>query len=91
MGTATKVRDLTGFRGDAALYKLDPPHSSGEWVIASAVDLDFGGFSLEGYRTSETMVFPATEGGEIADWGEIGFAPHKSHADALSDMDYEVA
>lgn len=37
MGTATKVRDLTGFRGDAAL------------------------------------------------------APHKSHADALSDMDYEVA
>lgn len=91
MGTATKVRDLTGFRGNAALYKLDPPHSSGEWVIASAVDLDFGGFIVSDYRTSETMVFPATEDGEIADWGEIGFAAHKSHADALSDRGYEAA
>lgn len=91
MGTATKVRSLTGFRGDAALYKLDPPHASGEWVIVSAVDLDFGGFIVAEHRTSETMVFPATEDGEIADWCEIGFAPKKSHADALSDMDYELA
>jgi hypothetical protein len=83
---------LTGFRGDAALYRLDPPmEDETVLVIASAVDLDFGGFHPANYRTSETMVFPATEDGEIADWGEIGFAAHKSHADALKDMGYDIA
>lgn len=91
MGTATKIRSLTGFRGEAALYSLTPPlHDGTDLVIASAVDLDFGGFQPSGYRTSETMIFPATADGEIADWGELGFVPHKSHADALKDMGYDV-
>lgn len=92
MGTATKVRALTGFRGDAALFRLDPPLDDGSaFVVASAVDLDFGGFDAGDYRKSETMTFPATEDGEVSSWGELGFVPYKSHADALKSMGYDVA
>lgn len=92
MGTATKVRDVTGFRGEAALYRLDPPLEDGtDLVVASAVDLNFGGFTPTDYRHSETMVFPAGEDGKVTDWGEVGFVAYKSHADALQDMGYDVA
>lgn len=55
----TKIRKLTDFTGDAALYKLD----DGNYVIVSAT---------VAYSGPETLIFPATPDGEIADWGEIG-------------------
>jgi hypothetical protein len=56
----TKIRELTGFTGHAALYQLD----NGEYVVASAVVAPFSG--------PETLVFPADESGEVTSWGEIG-------------------
>lgn len=87
--TAAFVRDLSAdFQGEAALYHLDPPYADEvEYVIASAVDLPV---FIPDYRTSETMVFPAAADGSVSDWGEIGFASHKSHADALADMGYTL-
>jgi len=91
MGTATKIRDIEG-RRQKALYSLDPPLDDGtEFVLVSAVDLDFAGIESFGYRTSETMVFPADGDGEVTNWGELGFVPYKSHAAALDDMGYTVA
>lgn len=56
---AQKIRNLTDFTGDAALYRLD----DGSHVIVSAT---------VAYSGPETLIFPATEDGEIADWNEIG-------------------
>lgn len=50
-----------------------------QYYIVSAVDLDFGGFAISGYRDSETMAFPADEHGKVTSWGEVGFVPFKDH------------
>lgn len=88
-GTATKLRDATGMRGDAALYKVEPPIEGNVFVVASAVDLDYGGFG-EGLRKSETMIFPADEQGTVSDFGELAFVAHKSHVDCFGEIGYEV-
>lgn len=56
---ATKIRKLSSFNGDAALYRLD----DGTYVAVSAIDT---------YSGPETLVFPADEDGDVTDWGEIG-------------------
>ena len=97
MGTATKVRDITDMRGEASLYRLDPPLEDGTTlVIASAVDLTSAVHALDSafgnsYRRSETMVFPASDGGGVSDWGELEMVPWKSHSDALKALGYEVS
>jgi hypothetical protein len=83
------VRPLTGFNGDAALYRLEPPIESGEYVVVSATDLPSIAHIDPTYRTSETMVFPS-DGESVSDWGELAFVPYRSHADALADLGYEV-
>jgi len=93
MSTATKTKTLEGWRGDAAIYKLDPPTDAGlEYVVVSAVDLDFGniGTDMSWYRKSETMIFPS-DGDDVLDFGELVMVPEKSHASALADLGYEVA
>lgn len=54
-----KIRDISGWKGDAALYQLE----DGSYVIAS---------SVVAYSGPETLVFPADAGGEVTSWGEIG-------------------
>lgn len=98
-GTAVKVGAVGHhMRGDAAVYKLDPPFTHTPWggseqtlefVVVSAVDLDYAGFGV-GLRTSETMIFPS-DGSSVTDWGELAMVEHKSHADALLDLGYEVS
>jgi hypothetical protein len=85
---ATRVKTITGWQGDAALYKLQPPLEHGPFVIVSAVDLPI---RITSYRTSETMIFPANEKGNEVDFDELAFVPYKSHVDALADLGYEVA
>lgn len=105
MSTATLVKgSLPKFRGDAALYRLDPPlvqthyrgdepDESHEYVIVSAIDntemMAFSGLDLD-WR--ETYIFPATPDGEVADWGELDGSVKGTldHADALRGAGYEV-
>jgi hypothetical protein len=87
MGKATKVKDLPGFRGKAALYFLDPPVDDDmEYVVVSATVVPFG----EG---PETYIFPADSSGEITDWGELhgSYKGDLDHAKALRGAGYEVA
>jgi hypothetical protein len=90
--TATKLKTLTGMRGDAAVYRLDPPHFGTEYVVVSAVDLNFfGSFGNDG-RTSETMIFACADAeGEDINYGDLALIPYKSHADALAELDYVIA
>lgn len=82
--TATHIRTLSGFRGDARLYKLSEPLDGASFVIVSAV---------VAYSGPETYIFPATEEGEISDYGEMdgSFRGGLDHEMALSMAGYEVA
>lgn len=92
--TAQLIKPLTGYQGQASLYKLDPPMIEEHWgdrpdtahefVIVSAADVMFSG--------PETYIFPATEDGEIASWGELegSFKGALDHAMALEGAGYTV-
>ena len=92
------IKKLDGFRGDAALYRLDPPLqgeeddeiTATEYVVVSAIDLSFGQFvPYPGYRTSETMVFAATADEKI-DFLDLAMIPEKNHAAALAELGYTI-
>ena len=98
--TATKIRDIDnpGGRAIQALYRVTPPVSwskydedSGEYVertndyvIASASNVMFSG--------PETLLFPATEDGEVASWLDLhgSFRGELDHEQALRNAGYEV-
>jgi hypothetical protein len=92
---ATFIKSLDGFRGDARLYKLNPPLEDRgysddeikkhEFVIVSAVNAMFSG--------PETYIFPATSDGEVVDYGELdgSFKGDQDHARALENAGYEVS
>lgn len=96
--TATFIRDVSAqnkARGEQRLYLVSPPMVAAKWddsetteypyVIVSAVDVIFSG--------PETYIFPATPGGEIADWGELAgsFKGALDHEEALTNAGYTVA
>ncbi len=95
--TATFLRDVSKqnrARGVQKLYQVTPPMKSQDWngnaaeyqyVIVSAVDVMFSG--------PETYIFPATAGGEIAEWGELegSFKGALDHEKALHNAGYTVA
>lgn len=97
MGKATFVRQLgpsANFRGDARLFKLDPPLPYKEWmsepkqrlaeyVIVSAVEV--GG-------EPETYIFPADTEGQVLDWAELAgsFQGDLDHTRALKGAGYDI-
>jgi len=90
MKTATKVRDLDGFAGDAALYKLSEPlasysepENSYEYVVVSAVNSTWA---------METYIFGSSETGRVSDWAELPGSVRGvyDHTVALNHAGYEV-
>ena len=93
MKTATKIKVLDGFRGDAALFRLSPPMELNEpvgelttcdYVAVSAVVAPFSG--------PETYIFAADEHGEIIDWCELpgSFRGELNLTQALNNVGYVV-
>jgi hypothetical protein len=93
-GKATLVRGpLDGFNGDARLYRCDPP-------MAGAYDYDTDtneptthvivSAAVVPYSGPETYIFPATEDGKIASWGELpgSYRGGLDHAEALKRAGY---
>ncbi len=81
--TATLVRQLDGWNGDARLYKLSAPVQPyadvgpTDHVIVSASDVPFSG--------PETFIFPADAEGNVINWGEMpgSFRGSLDHAEAI--------
>lgn len=92
MPSSKLVRDVEGFAGKASLYRLSEVIEYGfgdettytEYVIASTANAPFTGI--------ETYIFPADEGGNILDWGELPGSQRgtTSHAEVLSDAGYPL-
>lgn len=102
MATAKLVKELHDFRGNAALYQLDPPLTESSWsdddspasheyVIVSAVRLPIL-TTMYGGASTKTYIFPATPEGEIAEWAELPGSMKNtlSHAEALSEAGYTI-
>ena len=90
MGTATFVKRCEGMRGDARVYRLDPPMGEVEFVVVSAVMVET--FFPAG-EMPETYIFPADETGEILNFGELSGSQKGTlqHATALQSAGYEIA
>jgi hypothetical protein len=87
---ATKVRHITGWSGNAILYKLNTPMADGygkktSFVIVSAVVVPFGG-------GPETYIFPATEDGKAINMLDMdgSYRGGLDHKEALERAGYEV-
>ncbi len=85
MPTATFIKSLPEWRGDARLYKLDPPMEDDgrkhEHVVVSAVSV---------FGEPETYIFPANQDGAVTDFGELPGSEKGSlnHESALSRAGY---
>ena len=89
--TATMIKKLSGFRGDARLYRLSVPlvdeysddDASYEYVVVSAT---------VAYSGAETYIFGANESGDIEDWQELpgSFRGSLDHAEALRRAGYII-
>lgn len=93
MHTATLIKNVEGFTGDARLYRLIPPMKyefddenpqQTEFVVVSATVGMFGG--------PETYIFPADESGNVLDYCELdgSFRGGLNHSLALSGAGYKV-
>lgn len=85
MNTATLVKKLKGYTGDAALYRLSIPLGGHEYVIVSAAVAPVSG--------PETYIFAAPTDGDIGNRAELPGSVRGvlSHEDALALAGYEVA
>lgn len=73
LGVAVHVKDLPDMIGEAAVYRMHPPHvcedplsarsTSHEYVVISAMRFGFSGIE-------ETLLFPSG-GDKVTDWGEL--------------------
>lgn len=95
VSTATFVKDLEGWRGDASLFRLNPPLSDEpydedvipthyEYVIVSGVDALFTG--------PETYIFPADSNGDAVSMLELpgSFRGAIDQEQALHGAGYEI-
>ncbi len=78
--TATFIRDLDGFNGEAELYKCEGGNLP-EYVVVSDID-----------NPTETYIFKADSDGKVLSWTELdgSFRGKKSHKKALQNVGYEV-
>ena len=97
MHTATEIKQLNRWQGDARLYRLskpigydfdwdtDEPKAFTDYVIVSAVVVKFDG-------GPETYIFPATENGKPINMGELkgSFKGKLDHAAALNGAGYTI-
>ena len=95
--TATFVRNIIGWRGDAKLYRVAPPVSYGydsdadgaegttDHVIVSAARVPFSG--------PETYIFAADAAGKVINWAEMpgSFRGDLDHEAALKGAGWVVA
>lgn len=93
MSTATYIKPVSNMRGDARLYRVDPPLDGNEYIAVSAVDMaaQFPGINFQSWEATETYIFPASEDGEVTAWGELpgSMKGTLDHAEALRDAGYE--
>jgi hypothetical protein len=92
--TATLVRNLTGFQGDARLFRLTPPVTVTDWADETTTLHEYVIVSATTAMSSgpETYIFPANADGEVVDWCELhgSFRGGLDHEAALNGAGYTI-
>lgn len=83
MKTATKIKQMANFKGQAALYKLSEPLDSYRYVIVSSVQALYG---------PETAIFGSDKHGDSIQWDTLPGSTKGilDHLEALNKAGYEV-
>jgi hypothetical protein len=83
-GKAWRIMEMKRWVGDAALYRVEPPHEGHEYVVVSAVVVPCSG--------PETYIFGCDSLGKASDFSALGgsFRGQLDHVAALSNAGYEV-
>lgn len=92
MKQAIFVKKAEGFRGNAALYKLNPPLQDVDPLDNVVSTVEFVIVSTSSFFGVETYIFPASENGEVLDWLELEGSERgvDSHARVLDNIGYEI-
>lgn len=83
-GVAVFIKSLP-WRGDARLFKVEPPYGGHSYLVVSAALVPFSGH--------ETYIFHADADGEVTDWCEMEGSRKGSHShpSVLGAIGYSVA
>lgn len=72
---AHKIKKLNDFRGEAELFRMEPPHEGHEYVVVSAVKPKPTGMpeidNIPGLLDPETYIFGADAAGVVVDWSDL--------------------
>jgi hypothetical protein len=96
MNIAHKIKSLDNFRGEAILFRMEPPLESYDYVVVSAVNpkLPEGMTSLRytDMFIPETYIFGADPDGTVLDWRELpgSFQGAMDIPRALAQAGYEI-
>ena len=83
---AKKLKDITGWKGAAACYEVDPPIGGHKFVIVSAVASAFD------TGEPETFIFKANEEGECISFLDLAGSQRGicDQSKVLEDLGYEI-
>lgn len=95
MNIAYKIKHLDGFRGEAILFRMEPPLEGHEYVVVSAIDpKPPEGMNFMRYAVfqPETYIFGADPDGHVIDWRELdgSFKGAMDIPRALAQAGYEI-
>lgn len=96
MNIAYKIKSLDGFRGEAILFRMEPPLEKHEYVVVSAIDpKPPEGMNFMRYADMfqpETYIFAADPDGHVIDWRELdgSFRGAMDIPRALAQAGYEI-
>jgi hypothetical protein len=94
---AHKITKLKDFRGEAELFRMEPPHEGHEYVAVSAIKPKPTGMpeidNIPGLLDPETYIFGADAEGVVVDWSDLpgSFKGAMDIPQALRNAGYEVA
>ncbi len=94
MNAAHKIKSLDNFRGEAVLFRVEPPLEGHDYVVVSAINLEpFEGMEHYAHLSRpETYIFGARPDGVVLDWCELpgSFKDAMDISRALAQAGYEI-
>lgn len=95
MNIAHKIKSLDGFRGEAVLFRMEPPLEGHQYVVVSAINTKPFPEMENEFKypfQSETYIFGALPDGTVLDWHELpgSFQGAMDIPRALAQAGYEI-
>ena len=92
MNIAHKIKSFYSFRGEAILFRMEPPLEGHQYVVVSAVHPKPPDLRYTDMFVPETCIFAADPDGHVIDWHELdgSFRGAMDIPRALAQAGYEI-